>query len=312
VLEKVTAVGARMIDVAWKPVVNASGYRVQYSPDPEFQMNVSTVRVGVSSNATTLRGLRENTIYNVRVQAMGSSGGGAGSGAFIDSMPSPEMTATTGIASGDETATQLQSLLAELQSTFQGFYDSLPQLETTVLTPVDRRRLNGSGVRRYGFIDKVSDVAVDYPQFWPASADMQEAMKERLREVEVLRNLLVWANFVSRVVQDLLMLAGDDAFRMANTYYGGVRAAAHGNLPEARQVFQMIEKFWQRPRRSGEEPTMPEVVRDVKALMRGSKTGSVRIENEGDQVVRGRKVVIDETQRKPRGGVKVVESEEVE
>ena len=52
-------------------------------------------------------------------------------------------------------------------------------------------RLNGSGVRRYGFIGNISDVEEDYPQFWPALGVGGEELKTMLREIEVFRNLLV-------------------------------------------------------------------------------------------------------------------------
>ena len=127
--------------------------------------------------------------------------------------------------------------------------------------------MHGSGVRRYGFIDKVSDVSAEFPQFWLGSVsgtggnvNFQDKLNERLREIEVLRNVLAWQQYVNRVVGDLLLLAGDDAFRMARTYYGSVRTAARNNLPEARQVFQLLNQFWQRPRRANEEPTEPELM----------------------------------------------------
>jgi len=57
-----------------------------------------------------------------------------------------------------------------------------------------------------------------------------------------------------------------------------------------------------------------EVERDIRGLLRGTKDGEITIRNESDQVVKGEKVVIDNTHatsativRKPRGGVKIVE-----
>ena len=61
-----------------------------------------------------------------------------------------------------------------------------------------------------------------------------------------------------------------------------------------------------------DEPTEHEVLRDAKALIHGRKDGMISVSNESDQVVRGKKVFVDETFPKPRGGVKVVESAEVE
>ena len=197
---------------------------------------------------------------------------------------------------------------------FQNFAELVPQLDSTVLTSGERRRLLGSGVRRYGFIEKVLDVSSEYPQFWPASVDAGEVLsglRKRVREIEVLRNLLAWQRFVARVTGDLLLIAGDDAFRTVGMYYSTLRSAARNNLPEARQLFELLQLFWRR-RRSNGEPTEAEVMRDARALKRGSKDGQITISNESDQVVKGEKGVIDNTARKPRGGVKVIERGEVE
>ena len=61
-----------------------------------------------------------------------------------------------------------------------------------------------------------------------------------------------------------------------------------------------------------EEPTKRELERDFRALMHGTKDGDIFVENKSDTVVKGKRVVIDNTKRKPRGDVRVVESEEVE
>ena len=52
------------------------------------------------------------------------------------------------------------------------------------------------------------------------------------------------------------------------------------------------------------------IVRDVRALLHGTKDDEIVVKNQSDRVVKGKKVPIDNTQRKPRGGVKVVESAE--
>jgi len=217
---------------------------------------------------------------------------------------------------GNDPATFLITWLEEQQIMFGNFADLMPELENTVLTTSERRRLLGSGVRRYGFIDKVSDTAVEYPQFWPASVhgtvEFQTAIKDRLREIEALRNLMAWQHYVNRVTGDLLLLAGNDAFRMANTYYASVRSAARSRLPGAQALYELLRSFFRKPRRPGEEPTERELMRNVCALYHGSKDGTVTIHNESDQRVRGKRVLVDNTHKKPRGGVKIVEKGEVE
>ncbi|MCL2117988.1 MAG: fibronectin type III domain-containing protein [Planctomycetaceae bacterium] len=312
VIDNVTPVGSSFMRVSWTPVTNASGYVIRYSTDETFATNMNTVSVDETTAEVTLDGLQANTTYYISVKATGT-------GIYLDSPFSVAMSAMTGIVSNGDTVTHLQSWLAGQQSMFQDFSTLLPQLDSTVLTPAERRRLNGSGVRRYGFIDKVSDVSADYPQFWPAavsgasgSVDFQDRLKERLREIEVLRNLLVWSNYVARVVRDLLLIASDDAFRMANTYYATVRTAARRQLPEAAQVFQMIDLFWRRPRRTTEEPTIPEVERDLRALLRGTKDGEIIVRNESDQIVKGERVIIDNTMKAQSSKFKVQSEGEAE
>ena len=89
-------------------------------------------------------------------------------------------------------------------------------------------------------------------------------------------NLLIWLRTTNRVVGNLLLIAGDDAFRMANTYYASVHMAARRNILGAEQVFRMLHLFWRCPRRPGEE------------------------------------LVTDNTQKKPRGGFKEILMEEAE
>jgi hypothetical protein len=100
----------------------------------------------------------------------------------------------------------------------------------------------------------------------------------------------------------LLLLAGDEAFRIAVSYYTAAREGARRRNPEAQQVFHILQLFFHRRRRTTGEPTQPEVMRDARALMRGTREGSILIENQGDRVVKGGRVVIDNTVRKPRGG----------
>ena len=304
VIDNVTPIGAHSMRVSWSPVTNAGGYLVRYSTDETFATNVNSVSVDEQTAAVTLTGLASNTMYYVSIKTLGN-------GTSIDTAFSAATSATTGISTNDEIVTHLQSWFSDLQSEFQNMSALVPQLDSDMLNTLDRRRLNGSGVRRYGYIEKVFEVSQDFPQFWPAFVDDGEELSQLVKEIDVLRNLLIWFRFCARVIQDMLLLAGNDAFRIANTYYTTARDAARRGVPEAGQVFQMLQLFWRRRRNMSAEPTEHEVERDVRALLRGTKDGNISVSNESDQVVKGKKVIIDNTQRKPRGGVKIVERGEV-
>ena len=301
------AVGPNAIMVNWSPVPNNGGYTLRVASEPSLTDYSLTMTIDKNLTGAIVTGLDPGTTYWVGIRANATA-------PDISSNFSVSKMVVTPEASQSGTVGDLQTWLAGLQTVTQNASAELPQLENTELTPAARRRLLGSGVRRYGFIDKVSDTADEYPQFWPASAhgtiDFQDALKERLREIEVLRNVLVWLRMMERVVGDLLLIAGDDAFRMANTYYAAVRSAARSNLPGAPALYQLLRLFWRKRRGTSEEPTIREVERDTRALLRGNKDGTVTVRNESDTVIKGEKVVIDNTQRRPRGGVKIVEERE--
>jgi len=153
-------------------------------------------------------------------------------------------------------------------------------------------------VRRYGFIEKVLEVAGDYPQFWQGFAEGEEALRVRVNEIDVLRNLVVWFRYASRVTGDLLLLAGDDAFRIAGSYYASARDGAKRKNTEAQKVYEMLRLLWLRRRRhetsSPEEPTLPEIERDFHGVLHGRKDGKLFIKNESPRTTGGVREVVDD------------------
>ena len=314
----VTSVGTNEIVVSWNAVNSASGYTIELADNPAFA-DYSLFGVPVSETTQTISGLAPNTTYYIRAMTVGSGANGNSAYSNVESIKT--LNDGTG-GMDDDIVGDLQSWLDDLQTLNQRFLSLLPDYNGEVLSSAQRKRLLGSGVRRYGYIDKVSDTAEAYPQFWPAFAmgdsgvsgesTGAEKLKEMVREIEVLRNLLIAFRFGTRVVEDMLLTTGDEAFRLANVYYRTVRDAARSNIPEAAEVFQLLELFWKRRRRTMDEPTEHEVLRDAKALLRGSKDGTISVSNESDSVIKGKKVLVDHTFPKPRGGIKVVESADVE
>jgi len=262
-----TPTGNTTIRVEWNVVANASGYTIKYATNSAFTENVQTVVVTGLVTVRTVTGLAPGTTYYFRV-------GANGSGDYGDSAFSGWKSATTTNTDEGGVAGQLQAWLQNLQDISQYFSTAIPGVGGPVLSPSERRRLLGSGVRRYGFIDKVSDTAADYPQFWPAFVpDGDVRLKTLLREIEVLRNLLVFFESGARSVQDLLLLRGDEAFRIANTYYTTVRDAARRGVPDAGALFQLLLPFWRRRRNPSGGLIPPEPERDFMQDLRDGKDG---------------------------------------
>jgi len=164
------------------------------------------------------------------------------------------------------------------------------------LSEAERRRLLGSGVRRYGFIDKVSDFAVANPEFIPPYMD-EEALKETIRKLELLRDISATIQQLLRIANDELLVAGDEAYRIALMYYNSVKEAANRRVPGADAIFRILSAFFSRPRRAKDAPTEMEIERDLKALLHGKKDGEIIIRNENPHTTGGVHEVIDEVHK---------------
>ena len=175
-------------------------------------------------------------------------------------------------------------------------HDSLENALNYNLSTVERLRKLGSGVRRYGFIDKVSDVASNNMQFAPMMFSDTD-LKNILRKIEELRNILLLINQFGRTINDLLLISGDEAFQLALMYYNSVRELARRRVPGAEDTYRLLQTFFRRGRRPDEEPTEEEVETDVRALLHGKKDGKIVIEHEKPHLVGGKHVVVDETHK---------------
>jgi hypothetical protein len=166
-----------------------------------------------------------------------------------------------------------------------------PELSTS-----QRHRLLGSGVRRYGFIDKTSDLMDVNPGFIPQFLSPEE-YKKVIRQLEVIRNLDATIRQISRIAGDLLLITGDDAFRMALTYYGAVRDASRRRVAGARELFRILQQFFRHPRPTSPEPTAAQLTRDIHALERGARDGTIVIEHHAPHLEGGTHTVVDETHK---------------
>ena len=179
-----------------------------------------------------------------------------------------------------------------------------------VLSPAQRKRLFGSGIRRYGFLDKTMDISESNMQYAPSTFN-RDALKNRVELIENLRNIRIAVTQLLEAVDDRLLQAGDDGYRIALVYYNAVQSQARLGDVGARMVFETLRPFFARGRRSDvidDSPTQKQIVRDTKAVLRGSKEGEVLVKGSRRASTRKELEVMDET-GKPRGGIKMMEKE---
>ena len=151
-------------------------------------------------------------------------------------------------AKGWDSTDSLIDVLDDLQRLLKTFEIWLPH----ALTLAEQRALLGSGSRRHGFLDKISDLAAANPQFFPDSFKPAD-FKEKVKEIEIFRDISADLNQMQQIIDDLLLISGNDAFRMAQSYYNSVREASHNNVPDAEQLLRVLSQFFRRSRRTLEK-----------------------------------------------------------
>ena len=169
-------------------------------------------------------------------------------------------------------------------------------LNGTELSEGERRSMLGTGARRYGFTDKVSDVMAVNTELIPQYLD-EEQMKEILRQFEIVRNIDAILKQALRMNADIMLILGDDAFRSALSFYGAVRDASLRRVPGARELYHILREFFRRRSRPDQEPTEHQTLRDARALIHGTKDGELIIRNERPHATGGVHEVIDETHK---------------
>jgi ribosomal protein L40E len=191
---------------------------------------------------------------------------------------------------------------ADLENMLRATERDLSEVDFHLMTDAQRRRLLGSGVRRLGFIVKTFEVASDNPEFVPPFLNMDN-FGDLIMEINSTRNITISLEQLLRINTDILLIAGDDAYKLALMYYSSVRDAARRGVPGAQAIFRALQLFFRRGKRTDEEPTTPEVERDVRALLHGKKDGEIVIKAEAKHVTAASREVTDDT-FKPKAAFK--------
>jgi len=288
VLGKVFAIGPHSIMVNWSPVPGATSYRVRLSPDPDLTTANQWVTLPADVTAVILIGREPGSTCWVGVRADAAA-------PDTNSGYSATVEVTTPQAEEPGVIGDLRSWLNVMEEMNKQFFTLLPEFSNVTLTPGERRRSLGAGVRRYGFIDQVSDTALQYPQFWPASYADHGKLKELIRQIEVLRNLSIFFEKGARKTVDMMLAAGNAAFRLSNMYYRSVREASHEQFDGAEAVFNLLRQFWHRRKQVIGAPTERQAMRDARAVAQGRRVGTVSFTNTADRVAKGQRGYRDET-----------------
>jgi hypothetical protein len=159
---------------------------------------------------------------------------------------------------------------------------------------LDRKRLNGIGIKRQGFTERAFMLAQENPEFLPHWLTL-EKFSDDMAQFTGLRNLLDLSKQIEELLWNLTIQASDMAYTDALEFYSQIQDAARRRIDAAESPYAELHGFFRHGRRTADDPTEAEVERDIHSLLKGRKDGKVVIENISPKTSGGKRKVIDET-----------------
>ena len=166
------------------------------------------------------------------------------------------------------------------------------------LRALDRRRLNGVGVRKLGFIERAYEIALENSEFLPHYLTI-ERFGEDIQYFMDFRSLTDITAQIREKLWNITIQSADIAYTDALEFYASVREAAKRRVDAAETIFNELSPFFRshgrRTEDSEAQPTKKQALRDFKALESGRHDGILVIENRKPKLTGGKRKIIDET-----------------
>ena len=181
----------------------------------------------------------------------------------------------------------LQDTILNVKSLMEDFRE----VSENYLNRIQRRRKIGAGIKNYGFIEKVADLAEANPQFaqFFSTADLRNCIKN----FDVCRDLALLLQAFARLVTNTMLVYSDEAYRLSGIFYNNVKELSRCGNPTAMELYRAMEPFFRRPKRVKGELTVKQTDRKARRLESGKEDGVLIIENESPKLSGGVHRVIE-------------------
>ena len=168
------------------------------------------------------------------------------------------------------------------------------------LRALDRRRLNGVGIHKLGFINRAYELALENGEFLPHYLTLERFGTDIQYFVD-FRSLVDLVTQIREKLWNITIQSADIAYTDALEFYASVREAAKRRVDAAETLHNALSVFFRHHRGETEDgmaaPTEKEALRDFKGLQRGTHDGKLVIENVKPKLTGGKRKIIDETLR---------------
>jgi hypothetical protein len=166
------------------------------------------------------------------------------------------------------------------------------------LRALDRKRLNGVGIKKLGFIERAYELALENGEFLPHYLTLDRFGKDFEYFMD-FRSLTTTTGQIREQLWNITIDSADIVYTDALEFYASVREAAKRRVDAAETLFAALSPFfksWGRKHEGEEaEPTKKEELREAKGLIKGTHDGVLVIENEKPKLTGGKHKFIDES-----------------
>jgi len=168
----------------------------------------------------------------------------------------------------EEVITHLNRELSELKDILDGYAQHLRSL--------DRKRLNGVGIKKLGFIERAYELALENGEFLPHYLTL-DRFGEDIEYFMDFRSITDLVSQIREQLWNITIQSADIAYTDALEFYSSVREASKRRVDAAETLFAALSPFFKRHRGETEEPTEKQALRDFKALEHGNQIIAPRL-----------------------------------
>jgi hypothetical protein len=161
------------------------------------------------------------------------------------------------------------------------------------LRPLDRKRLNGVGIKKDGFVEGVYEFVRGSPGLLPRYLTA-ERFGEAHKYYKNVRSLSDLGRQINELLRNIAAQASDAVYTYSLDYYAASREAARRRIDGAETVHNKLEAFFRHKKAAGGELTEKQVKSHVNALLRNKRDGKIVVENVRPRLTGGKHKVIDE------------------
>jgi len=186
-----------------------------------------------------------------------------------------------------------QTIINNLNQDFNSIKELLDSFSQH-LRSLDRRRLNGVGIHKLGFINRAYELALENGEFLPHYLTLERFGTDIQYFVD-FRTLVDLVTQIREKLWNITIQSADIAYTDALEFYASVREAAKRRVDAAETLHNALSVFFRHHRGETEQPTEKQELKDFKALQHGKHDGKLVIENIKPKMTGGKHKVIDET-----------------